>query len=83
MTNLQTCFYCYKLPWDRIVWLIEGPGSVMYDQWIVVQWQEVIFFSKASRLGLGTTQPLIHRILEASFIVGKVTIAWNWPLTAT
>ena len=64
-----------------MLWLIQGPGSVMYDQWIVLQWQEVIFFSKASRLGLGTTQPLIHRILKASFIGGKMTMAWRWPLT--
>jgi len=70
-------FYCCKLSKDRILWLIQDPGSGMYDQWIVVQWQEVIFFSKASRLGLESTQPLFHRILEASFIGGKLTMAWS------
>jgi hypothetical protein len=50
-------------------------GSVMYDQWIVVQWQELIFFSKSSRLVLRITQPLIHRIIEASVIGGKMTMA--------
>ena len=47
----------------------------MYDQAIVVQWKELVFFSKASRLGLGTTQPLIHRLLKACLSGGKVTIA--------
>jgi len=46
----------------------------MYNHWIVVQWQEAIFFSKASRWGLGTTQPLSHSTLEASFIGVK----WPW-----
>lgn len=82
MSKLQMCFYIFSLPWVRLVLLIQRSSCVMYDLWIVVQWQEVIFFSKASRLGLGTTQPLIHRILEVSFIDGKVTMAWSWPLTA-
>ena len=47
----------------------------MFDQGIVVQWQEVIFFSKASILGLGTTQPHIHNLLKASVTGGKVTMA--------
>ena len=52
----------------------------MCDHWIVVQWQEVIFFSKGSILGLETIQPLSHRILEASFIGGKVTMAWRMTI---
>ena len=47
----------------------------MYEQRIVVQWKEVIFFSVASRLGVGTTQPLIRTLLKASVTGGKVTMA--------
>jgi len=75
MSNLQKCFYCCSLPWDRIVCLIQGPSSVKHDHWIVVQWQEVIFLSKSFRLVLRINQPLIHRILEASFIGDKMTMA--------
>ena len=82
MSNLQTCFYIFSLPWDGLVLMIRGPSCVTYDHWIVVQWQEVIFFSKASKLGLGTSQPLFQRMLEASFIGGKMTMAWSWPLMA-
>ena len=47
----------------------------MYEQRIVVQWKEVIFFSKAVSLGLGTTQSLIRTLLKASVTGGKVTMA--------